>query len=106
MRVKLSNIKTLGDLPWISRVPLTLKSAKQLVETLAASEFIPSKISGYKIAEKQSNYGEVEQRWLVVESQERRKTDLKQLSKQLDKQQKIQQSALQKLCHQEFNCEE
>jgi transposase len=27
------------------------------------------------------------------------------LSKQLDKQQKIQQSAFQKLCHQEFNCE-
>jgi transposase len=47
----------------------------------------------------------VEQRWLVVESQERGKTDLKQLSKQLDKQQKMQQSALQKLCRQEFNCE-
>ncbi len=30
---------------------------------------------------------------------------LKQLSKQLDKQQKIQQSSLQKLCRQEFNCE-
>lgn len=65
----------------------------------------PSQIQGYTIAEVTSGYREIEQRWLVVESLLRRETDLKQLTKQLDKQQKIQQAAIPKLSTQEFNCE-
>ncbi len=99
------NINTLGELPWISRVPLSIKQAKHLVQTLSNDEFFQSQIPGYTIAELTSNYGEIEQRWLVVESQARRQTDLKQLNKQLDKQQKIQQAAIQKLSAQGFSCE-
>jgi transposase len=99
------NINTLGELPWISRVPLSIKQAKNLVETLFSDKFSPTPLQGYKIAEVTSNYGNIEQRWLVVESLLRRETDLKQFNKQLDKQQKIQQAAIQKLSTQEFSCE-
>jgi transposase len=99
------NLSTLGEIPWISRVPLTLKEAKQLVETLSSQQFSPSQIQGYTIAEITNRYGGIEQRWLVIESLLRRETDFKQLTKQLDKQQKIQQTAIQKLSTQEFSCE-
>jgi transposase len=98
------NINTLGELPWISRVPLSIKQAKQLVETLSDEPFSRTSLPGYAIAEVNSNYGGIEQRWLVVSSRIRRETDLKKLNKLLDKQQKIQQAAIQKLSNQEFSC--
>lgn len=99
------NIQTLGELPWISRVPLSIKQAKNLVETLPSQQFSETPLPGYRITEVTSNYGEIEQRWLVVESKIRRKTDLKKFNKLLDKQQKIQQAAIQKLANQEFGCD-
>ncbi|CDN15790.1 hypothetical protein RintRC_0061 [Richelia intracellularis] len=41
-----------------------------------------SKIPGYRIAPCCNNYGGVRKRWLVIESQPRKESDLKQLEKQ------------------------
>jgi transposase len=99
------NITTLGELPWISRVPLTIDAAHQLVETLSNNEFDDCQISGYRISEQASSYGGVAQRWLVVESATRRASDLQQWEKQLSKQEKTQLAALKKLSNQQFNCQ-
>lgn len=99
------NIQTLGELPWISRVPLSIKQAKNLVETLSSEQFSQTQLPGYRITEMPSNYGEIEQRWLVVESESRRESDLKQFNKLLEKQQNKQQAAIHKLANQEFTCE-
>jgi transposase len=99
------NITTLGELPWISRVPLTIDSAQQLVESLSNEQFDDCQISGYRISEQASSYGGVAQRWLVVESATRRESDLQQWEKQLSKQEKTQLAALKKLSNQQFNCQ-
>jgi transposase len=80
-----SNIKLISSLKWLTRVPLTIKSAKNLVMSLAELEFVKSEKAGYSYAEKKITYGDIEQRWLVVQSQDRKKSDLKKLSKRIEK---------------------
>ena len=46
------------------------------------------------------------QRWLVIESEARKESDLKQLEKRLTKKYTQAQSQLRKLCQQEFACAE
>ena len=99
-----SNIQLLSEIQWLSRVPLSLAEAKNLVSQLPDSEFIKSQIEGYSFTVKRSNYANVEQRWLVVESQARKKSDLRKLEKRI---QKLEQSAvlqLKKLQKEKFNC--
>jgi hypothetical protein len=50
-------------------VPLTIKLAKSLVKSLPESEFIKSERPGYSYVPKEVTYGQVEQRWLVVQSE-------------------------------------
>ncbi len=79
------NIEQMASLRWLCRVPLTLKQAKQLIEQLNEKDFVESTIAGYRWAAQTSNYGGVRQRWLVVESEARRVSDLCQLEKNIDK---------------------
>ena len=99
------NLNQLGGLKWMSRVPLTLKQAQELVESLTAEEFEPNKLKGYRIAQRQSDYAGVSQRWLVIESEQRQRSDLKALEKQLSRQQEQAQKQLQALAQETFSCE-
>ena len=47
----------------ISRVPLSIKKAKNLVKGFTSTELKPSEIKGYSYQEEVS-YGGIEQRWL------------------------------------------
>ena len=78
----------MSNIRWLCRVPLTIKLAKELVSTLPESEFVESRIDGYSYVEKEVTYGGIKQRWLVVQSKARRKSDLDKLSKKLLKHQK------------------
>jgi len=64
-----SNINLMSSIKWLTRVPLTITSAKNLVMSLAESEFVKSEKSGYSYAQKKINYGDIEQRWLRRERQ-------------------------------------
>lgn len=88
------NISLLSGMRWLCRAPMTVGEAKKLVSTLLSSDFLSSSIPGYYYAVRKSHYGGVEQRWLVVESTERKESDLRQLEKRIS-QSKI--SALDKL---------
>jgi len=99
-----SNIKLMSSMKWLTRVPLTIKSAKSLVMSLTESEFVTSKKSGYSYAQKKINYGDIEQRWLVVQSQDRKKSDLKKLSKKIEKALTNTQTKLKKLAQEKFAC--
>lgn len=100
-----NNLKQLNTLRWISRVPMTLSSASSLVENINESAFRDSTLAGYRIAEVCSTYGDVRQRWLVVESAQRQAADLKALEKRLAKATKQVQAKLDQLCRQPFACE-
>jgi transposase len=97
------NLQAMSSLNWLTRVPLTLKVAQQSIEE--ATDFQASELQGYKIAQSSSDYAGVKQRWLIVESDKRRTSDLEQLEKQRDNAQKQAQQQLKKLCAQEFACE-
>ncbi|MEW6499713.1 MAG: IS1634 family transposase, partial [Cyanobacteriota bacterium] len=98
------NLVEMATLKWLSRVPLTVKQAKELVSQLKAEAFTESTIAGYRWSQHQSHYGGIEQRWLVVESKERQESDLKRLEKNLDKAQTEATRQLRELSRQSFAC--
>lgn len=98
------NIQKLGELNWITLVPRSIKTAKILAESIKDEVFVESEISGYRIASCCCDYGGVHQRWLIIESEKRRNSDLKQLEKRLTKQLKIATSKLKSLMKQDFAC--
>ena len=99
------NLAQLSEIRWLTRVPLTLTAASELVNHLPDTALIPTALKGYRMAPVCCGYGGVKQRWLVVESSERKQADLKQLAKTLAKAKTHWQSQLQQLCRQEFACE-
>ena len=78
-----NNLKLMLKMKWISRVPLSIKKAKNLVKVFTSEELKASKIKGYSYREEKVLYGGVEQRWLLVESGQRRKLDLNKLAKKI-----------------------
>jgi len=75
------NLHTLGETKWISRVPSTIKKAKELLEMNLDNNWITSEKKGYSYQEKKVNYHGIEQRWLIVLSESRKKSDLEKLAK-------------------------
>lgn len=61
-------------------------------------------MKGYRTSETVSEYGEVNQRWILVESQERRKSDLEKLDKKLEQFRHKCHQDLQTLSGQDFAC--
>ncbi|WP_239124652.1 IS1634 family transposase, partial [Leptolyngbya sp. CCY15150] len=60
------NLQTVGRLPWLSRVPVTLKSAQTLVDSSLESLIeMPCTLEGYRLWEQRQTYGGVEQRWVL-----------------------------------------
>lgn len=98
------NLEMLTNLKWLTRVPLSLKQAQQLVYQLNESEFHQSSVTGYRWSEHKSNYGGIAQRWLVVESSLRRDADQRKLSKNLKKAEIEGQKKLRELSNIEFAC--
>ncbi len=67
------------------------------------SEFKTSEIPGYSWVERESNYGGIHQRWLVVKSEARRESDLASLEKKITKEYQSTQKKLTKLSQQKFS---
>jgi transposase len=98
------NLEQMKSLRWLSRVPATIKQTQELL-TLDSSIFQDSEIKGYRIAEVGNYYGKIKQRWLIVESEARRLSDLKQLEKRVSQHLASAQSQLKQLSQQRFACE-
>jgi transposase len=96
------NLKAMTGLKWLTRVPLTIKAASQLVET--TKELQASQWKGYATTEARSEYGGVSQRWILVESQARRKSDIKKLDKKIEQIQQNCHQQLKTLAGQDFAC--
>ncbi len=101
-----ANLQLLSDIKWLSRVPLSLAEAKRLVSSINDSELIKSQINGYSYVVKESSYASVKQRWLIVQSEARKKSDLRQLEKRIQKSDINATSQLKKLQREQFNCYE
>jgi transposase len=96
------NITAMTGLKWLTRVPLTMSAAATLVDEVV--ELAPSDIKGYTLKESRSEYAGVQQRWFLIESEQRRKSDLKQLTKRIERHRQKSQQELNQLCAMEFAC--
>ena len=83
---------------------MSLKQSQQLVSQLNEAEFTSSSVSGYSWSKHKSNYGGIEQRWLVVGSRLRRESDRQKLEKKLKKAKAEAENKLQELSKIEFAC--
>ena len=96
------NITAMAGLKWLTRVPLTMSAAATLVDEVV--ELAPSDIKGYTLKESSSEYAGIKQRWFLIESEQRRKSDLKQLTKRIERHRQKSQQELNQLCAIEFAC--
>jgi transposase len=100
------NVNLLSGMRWLCRVPLTIGIAKELVSTLLSTDFIVSSLPEYHYCKRIVNYGGIEQRWLVVESSERKNSDLRKLEKRISKSKINASNNLKKLLNSEFKSEQ
>lgn len=98
-------IKTLDENKqlFITRVPQTLSEAKSLV-TLAGSHSFESMGNGYQGVWVTSQYGGIEQRWLLVHSEQATKREQHTLNGRMLKAAEKSRKAFKKLCQKEFAC--
>ena len=96
------NITAMTGLKWLTRVPLSISAAATLVDEVV--ELANSGIKGYTLKESSSEYAGVKQRWFLIESEQRRKSDLKQLTKRIERHRQKSQQDLNQLCAIEFAC--
>ena len=108
------NIQLIKDMKWISRVPQTIKKAQELVRlsempeinTLEKTTRKNLKLDGYEWKEEIVNYAGIKQTWLIVESRERKESDLRQLEKKIKKAKERAEKMLKKLIKERFNSAE
>jgi transposase len=100
------NLQLMSSIKWLSRVPLSLGKAKQLVNNVLKKELNQSSIEGYSWKEQVITYGEIKQRWLLVESQKRKESDLRKLSERMDKEKEKASQDLKSLVKEKFTSPE
>lgn len=99
------NLKQMGTLKWVSRVPLTLTQAQEVIAQVTPYADWKGVPKGYRLIEICTTYAGIRQRWVVVESDKRKDADLKQLQKRVEQQHKRQRRHLEQLCKESFACE-
>ena len=98
------NLSAMAGMKWITRVPLSIKEAQNKICNIEDSAWESTQIKGYKIAAQTSEYANIKQRWLVVESEIRKQAAIKKIAEQVEKQLESAKTALRKLSKQEFAC--
>jgi len=104
------NIQIMRGLQWITRVPMTIKRAKELVQTVDIEERKKTgeatdsslNLENYNWKEEIVVYGGIKQRWLIVESQPRKNSDLNKLEKQIEKEEEKAAKLIKQLEKEEF----
>jgi transposase len=97
-----NNLILIKDLKWISRVPLSIKKAKDLVKEVKSEDLKDSVSKGYRYSESKVTYGGIEQRWIVIESEERKKSDLKKIVNRIEKEAEKTDREINKIIKLEF----
>lgn len=89
---------------FISRVPMKIKEAKQLVRSNSITNLTKIE-SGYSGLWVDSEYAGVKQKWLLVRSEQAVKRESTTLEKNIAKSLATSKNQFDKLCRQEFACE-
>jgi len=108
------NLKLIEHLKWISRVPMTIKKAQELVQSVEIEEInieemerrAALNLEGYKWKSEIVSYGGIKQTWLIVESQKRKDSELDKLDKKLKKEKVQVEKLLKELTKENFETPE
>lgn len=100
------NLQALSDLRWVTRVPLTLKDAKSVLDSVPGDAFVDSSLPGYRIAEHNSDYAGVAQRWLIIESDAATKRTDQTFEKNLKRIERDLNKELKAIIKRAFHCKE
>jgi transposase len=98
------NLKTLEKMRWLMRVPETLADVKALVKE-TEQDAMTQVADGYWGQEVKSEYGGIQQRWLVVFSQATYDRELKTLERTQEREREAVEKGWRKVCQTTFNCE-
>ena len=99
------NLQKLADtsLKWITRVPATLHEA-QAVLAQADPQTMPPLTEGYRYHVVRSSYGGIEQRWVLIYSEQRQPQAQRTVDRQWRTQSDQEVSAFKTLCRTAFAC--
>ena len=108
------NIQLIQHIKWIIRVPMTIKKAKELIQSVDIEKVDSEErkkradlnLDGYRWKEEIVNYGGIKQVWLVVESEKRKNSDLEKLEKKLKKEREKVEKLLKELRKEDFESPE
>jgi transposase len=98
------NLKQLQGVKWVTRVPETLKEAKQRISELQINSMSDCG-DGYRISVVPSSYGGVAQRWVLVFSEQAFKREMKTFTKNFALRAEAAEKQLWHLGNREFACE-
>lgn len=98
------NVAQLSQTKWVTRVPLTISQAQELLISCDQDE-VEKLAPGYWGHEYETMYGGVKQRWLVVFSEAAYARESKTFARQLDKARVKAEAALSELSRQTFACQ-
>ena len=98
------NISAMAGMKWITRVPLSIQLAREKISAISDKAWKSAQIKGYKIAAITSEYANIKQRWIVVESDIRKQAAIKKIVREVEKQLESASFSLRKLFRQEFAC--
>jgi len=99
------NLRALGGIRWLTRVPGSVGEARRLLAEADRSQMTEME-DGYAYLEHRVTYGGVEQRWLVVYSPEAARREERTLQRRVKKEGDVAQKAWRRLSAQVFNCQE
>jgi len=98
------NIQKLGDgIKWITRVPATINEVKELLDSDV--KMIPCSDSRYSFYSTISNYGGINQKWVLYHSKPMQQRMEKTFEKRIEKDTKSAAASLTKLTARRFACE-
>lgn len=101
-----TNLKSVDNCFWISRVPESIREAQQYINLdNDAIDWIDIASTGYKYASFSSNYADIKQRWILVSSEQAYSRESITFEKKLSKEEKALEKELWHLSNSLFNCQ-
>lgn len=89
---------------WITRVPETINEAKDIIQLPTSDLQWTDLKNGYSISPILSNYGEVEQRWIIVFSQKAFENEINTIDLMIEKKELLLKKAIKKMEKTGFHC--
>ena len=99
-----ANLAQWDNVQWLTRVPETIAEAKRALQSVVTEE-MTALDNGCRVHALDSDYGQVQQRWLVVYSPKAWEREVKRLDKQIARAGEKTGKELRRLAQAQFACE-